>query len=186
MERSQRLNIEITRRWAARAEEPTTPWGVLIHGEFQPFARVNAGGVKHDLKPARRPRKREKENTERGREVVALKRWLKRMKTLVAAAARYVALCSHASHRSIHPRQPLELSATHVTCASATFLAFFPPLLPFLAFVPDVVQSEERSDCCTRSWPFFDETLLVAGRERGVLSRTTGKRLICRTSLSEQ
>lgn len=39
-------------RRAALAEEATTPRGVLIHGEFQPFARVNARGAKHDLKPA--------------------------------------------------------------------------------------------------------------------------------------
>lgn len=39
-------------RRAVLAEEATTPRGVLIHGEFQPFARVNARGAKHDLKPA--------------------------------------------------------------------------------------------------------------------------------------
>lgn len=117
-------------RRAALAEEATTPRGVLIHGKFQPFARVNARGAKHDLKPAwispatRCFRWEKKRHGKRG--VRGLKRWLKRMKTLVAAVGRYVALFSREPQINTPP--PTPCNAIRV---SRALTISSPPPLPF-------------------------------------------------------
>ena len=116
-------------RRAALAEEATTPRGVLIHGEFQPFARVNARGAKHDLKPAWISPLlvawlEKKRHGKRG--VRGLKRWLKRMKTLVAAVGRYVALFSREPQINTPP--PTPCNAIRV---SRALTISSPPLLPF-------------------------------------------------------
>lgn len=116
--RADTLSSEITGRFLSRDEGPTTLTGVLIHRGRQPFARVNARGMNHDLglawaTTARRPRvagaleevvggARE---TKKGEG--SWKRWLEgEMKTLVVRLDRRAALSSRKPKINRSPRLP--------------------------------------------------------------------------------
>lgn len=112
--RADTLSSEITGRFLSRDEGPTTLAGVLIHRGRQPFARVNARGMNHDLGLAwatARPRVAgvleevawRREGNDRGN----WKRWLEgEMKTLVVRLDRRAALSSREPKINRSPRLP--------------------------------------------------------------------------------
>lgn len=88
-------------------------------------ARFKAGVNFNRYSSARQKKRRHGKRGVRG-----LKRWLKRMKTLVAAVGRYVALFSREPQINTPPPTPVTPSACHVPSRFLRRPFFLPPPLP--------------------------------------------------------